>query len=73
MYYVLGLNIIASFFSSYGDIEDIQSDIKLQYTNIIKMTVYLFVEFVHSFNLKIDTDYKLILLETKVFYSLNLI
>lgn len=32
------------------------------------MTVYLFVEFVHSFNFKIETDYKLLLLETKVLY-----
>lgn len=68
----LGLNIIASFFSSYGDIEDIPSDVKLQYTNIIKMTVYLFVEFIQSFNTKIETDYKLILLETKVFYFYTL-
>lgn len=65
---ILGLNIIGSFFSSYGDIEDIQADTRHQYTNIIKMSVYLFIEFVHSFNLKFETDYKLILLETKVFF-----
>lgn len=38
------------------------------FKNIIKMTIYLFVEFVNSFNTKIDTDYKLILLETKVYF-----
>lgn len=62
----LGLNIIGSFFLSYGDIKDIEGDLRHKYTNIIKMTVYLFIEFVHSFNLKIENDYKLILLETKV-------
>lgn len=43
-------------------------DLRYQFTNIIKMNIYLFVEFVHSFNAKIETDYKLLLLETKVFY-----
>jgi len=47
-------------------------DLKQQFTNIIKMNVYLFVEFVHSFNTKFETDYKLLLLETKVlcFYQI---
>ncbi|CAI6344316.1 unnamed protein product [Macrosiphum euphorbiae] len=62
---VKSLNIIASFFSSYGEIEDISLDLRHQFTNIIKMNIYLFVEFVHSFNTKIETDYKLLLLETK--------
>ncbi|XP_050420511.1 condensin complex subunit 1 [Adelges cooleyi] len=62
---VKSLNIIASFLFNYGNIEDIQTDMKQQYVNIIKMTVYLFVEFVNSFNAKIETDYKLLLLETK--------
>lgn len=62
---VNSLNIIASFFSSYGEIEDMSLDLKQQFTNIIKMNVYLFVEFVHSFNTKFETDYKLLLLETK--------
>lgn len=66
--YFPGLNIVGSFFLSYGSIEDIQLDIRHQYTNIIKMNVYIFVEFVHSFNLKIETEYKLILLESKVFF-----
>lgn len=67
----LGLNIIGSFFSSYGEIEDIPPDLRYQFTNIIKMTIYIFVEFVLSFNLKIETDYKLILLESKVFLFLH--
>ncbi|XP_060833475.1 condensin complex subunit 1 [Rhopalosiphum padi] len=62
---VKSLNIIASFFSSYGEIEDMSLDLRHQFTNIIKMNVYLFVEFVHSFNTKFETDYKLLLLETK--------
>lgn len=62
---VKSLNIIASFFSSYGEIEDMSLDLRHQFTNIIKMNIYLFVEFVHSFNTKIETDYKLLLLETK--------
>lgn len=60
------MNIIASFFASYGNIEDIPSDLRYQFTNIIKMSIYLFVEFVLSFNKKIETDYKILLLETKV-------
>lgn len=69
----LGLNIIGSFFNSYGDIEDIDADLRYKYINIIKMTVYIFIEFVNSFNLKIETDYKLILLQTKVFLTYNAI
>lgn len=61
-----GLNIVGSFFFNYENIDDLPSDTKQQYTNIIKMIVYLFVEFVNSFNAKIETDYKLLLLETKV-------
>lgn len=64
--YFLGLNIIGSFLSSSGDIEDIALQTRHQLRNIIKMSVYLFVEFFLSFNHKIETDYKLILLETKV-------
>lgn len=67
----LGLNIIGSFFSSYGEIEDIPPDLRYQFTNIIKMTMYIFVEFVLSFSLKIETDYKLIVLEAKVFLFLH--
>lgn len=69
----LGLNIIASFFSSYGDVEDIPPDLRYQFTNIIKMTLYIFVEFVLSFNSKIETDYKLIVLESKVFLFFYLV
>lgn len=68
MFFFLGLNIIGSFFISFGDIEDVPLDLRHQFTNIIKMAVYLFVEFVQSFNSKIETDYKLILLETKVYF-----
>lgn len=32
------------------------------------MTFYIFVEFVLGFNGKIETDYKLILLQTKVLF-----
>lgn len=67
----LGLNIIGSFFISYGDIEDIDADLRYKYTNIIKMTVYIFIEFINSFNMKIETDYKLILLQTKVILTYN--
>ncbi|XP_050546197.1 condensin complex subunit 1 isoform X2 [Daktulosphaira vitifoliae] len=62
---VKSFNIVGSFFFNYENIDDIPSDTKQQYTNVIKMTVYLFVEFVNSFNAKIETDYKLLLLETK--------
>lgn len=33
------------------------------------MSIYLFVEFVLSFNKKIETDYKILLLETKVLFA----
>ncbi|CAH1732771.1 unnamed protein product [Aphis gossypii] len=65
---VNSLNIIASHFMSYGEIEDMPLDLKHQFKNIIKMNIYLFVEFVHSFNTKFEThykEYKLLLLETK--------
>jgi len=59
--------MIGSFFLSYGNIEDIHLDLRHKYINVIKMSIYVFVEFVISFNTKLEKDYKLILLETKVF------
>lgn len=67
MFLLSDFNLIGSFFTSYGgDIEDIDVDIRHQFTNIIKMSIYLFAEFVNSFSSKIETDYKLLVLEQKV-------
>lgn len=67
MFLLLDFNLIGSFFTSYGgDIEDIDIDLRHRFTNIIKMSIYLFVEFVNSFYSKIETDYKILVLEQKV-------